>query len=79
MPGFDGTGPMGMGAMTGGARGPCNVYGRPYARGGFRPRLGRAMVQEMDFLRDQAAALKSELDAIEARLRTVESEEKASA
>ena len=24
MPGFDGTGPMGMGAMTGGARGLCN-------------------------------------------------------
>ncbi|MBW1829383.1 MAG: DUF5320 domain-containing protein [Deltaproteobacteria bacterium] len=24
MPGFDGTGPMGMGSMTGGARGLCN-------------------------------------------------------
>ena len=27
MPGFDGTGPAGMGPMTGGARGWCNPYG----------------------------------------------------
>ncbi len=27
MPGLDGTGPMGMGPMTGGARGWCNPYG----------------------------------------------------
>jgi len=27
MPGFDGTGPMGMGAMTGGGRGFCNPRG----------------------------------------------------
>ena len=26
MPGFDGTGPRGMGPMTGGARGFCNPY-----------------------------------------------------
>ncbi len=26
MPGFDGTGPVGMGPMTGGARGWCNPY-----------------------------------------------------
>ena len=51
MPGFDGTGPMGAGSMTGGARGFCNpayagygpvygggfCYGRSYGRGrGFR-------------------------------------------
>ncbi len=30
MPGFDGTGPRGMGPMTGGARGFCNPY---YAQG----------------------------------------------
>lgn len=51
MPGFDGTGPMGAGPMTGGARGLCNPayagyspvygrgfgYGRGYGRGrGFR-------------------------------------------
>jgi hypothetical protein len=47
MPGFDGTGPQGAGAMTGGARGYCNPaganvganiprgggYGRGYGRG----------------------------------------------
>jgi len=27
MPGFDGTGPMGMGAMTGGGRGFCSPWG----------------------------------------------------
>ena len=32
MPGLDGTGPMGMGPMTGGARGWCNPYS-PLARG----------------------------------------------
>jgi hypothetical protein len=49
MPGFDGTGPMGAGSMTGGARGFCNPayagYGRGYGRGrgfrrGFGPGLG---------------------------------------
>jgi hypothetical protein len=31
MPGFDGTGPAGMGPMTGGGRGWCSPYGAPYA------------------------------------------------
>jgi hypothetical protein len=31
MPGFDGTGPAGMGPMTGGRRGRCNPYGPRYA------------------------------------------------
>ncbi|MBN1811923.1 MAG: DUF5320 domain-containing protein [Anaerolineae bacterium] len=33
MPGLDGTGPAGMGPMTGGARGWCN----PYTYGPYRP------------------------------------------
>ena len=37
MPGLDGTGPLGEGPMTGGARGYCNPYGMPlrygYGRG----------------------------------------------
>jgi len=33
MPGFNGTGPMGMGPMTGGGRGFCNPWG---AQGGLR-------------------------------------------
>ena len=32
MPGFDGTGPMGAGSMTGGARGFCNPSGRGYPK-----------------------------------------------
>ena len=40
MPGFDKTGPMGMGPMTGGARGLCNPYRRPSARMGSMPWLG---------------------------------------
>lgn len=35
MPGFDGTGPRGMGPMTGGGRGFC-----AYPRGGVRPIIG---------------------------------------
>jgi hypothetical protein len=34
MPRFDGTGPAGMGPMTGGARGWCNPYNAPYAGSG---------------------------------------------
>jgi len=34
MPGFDGTGPMGAGPMTGGARGFCNPAGAGYVHGG---------------------------------------------
>ena len=51
MPGFDGSGPMGTGPMTGGARGFCNPANtgrsRPFARGvgmglrrGFRAGYG---------------------------------------
>lgn len=32
MPGFDGTGPAGMGPMTGGGRGPCTFFLYPGAR-----------------------------------------------
>jgi hypothetical protein len=35
MPRFDGTGPAGMGPMTGGARGPCNPHNARYA--GYSP------------------------------------------
>ena len=42
MPGFDGTGPRGMGPMTGGGRGLCNPRGiRASRRGGaYRGYLG---------------------------------------
>ena len=38
MPGYDGTGPRGMGAMTGGGRGSCVAS---VGRDVVRPRLGR--------------------------------------
>jgi len=42
MPGFDGTGPRGQGAMTGGGRGYCAVpvdeAGRQFGKGGFGAR-----------------------------------------
>ena len=51
MPGFDGTGPMGAGPMTGGARGYCNpnqsaygpatAYGPRYWGAGYGRGLGR--------------------------------------
>jgi len=39
MPGFDGTGPRGMGPMTGGRRGFCSPWGlgTMYGRGGGMP------------------------------------------
>jgi hypothetical protein len=38
VPGFDGTGPAGMGPMTGGARGRCNPYRPLYVGyGPYRP------------------------------------------
>ena len=42
MPGFDGTGPRGMGSMTGGGRGFCSPWGRGAAFAGYGtpPRMG---------------------------------------
>lgn len=42
MPGFDGTGPMGMGAMTGGGHGQCTPYYQTSGSAGFRPGQGRS-------------------------------------
>jgi hypothetical protein len=44
MPGFDGTGPMGAGPMTGGGRGYCNPAGAaygPWCGGGYGRGMGR--------------------------------------
>ena len=40
MPGFDRTGPQGMGPMTGGARGRCSPSGAWISRGGFGRGMG---------------------------------------
>ncbi len=109
MPGFDGTGPRGMGPMTGGGRGFCSPwgigaalrgygvppavgYGYPYYRGAgvpypfygtpttapgaapFAP--GMTKEQELEFLRNQAQAVKGQLEQIAARMRELETKEK---
>ena len=62
MPGFDGTGPRGMGPMTGGGRGYCVVpLGIPEA--------------ELDSLKNQARALRIQLEQIEARIENLRNTE----
>jgi len=127
MPGFDGTGPMGAGPMTGGARGFCNPayagqaplygrgfgYGRGYGRGrgfrrGYGPGLGwgrgygrgfgwrasypaggagygpaygplygnpygMSSEDELQMLRNEADAIKSDLEGINMRIEELES------
>ena len=96
MPGFDGTGPRGMGPMTGGGRGFCAVplpaawptysgrgayppygapRGTPYYGAGpdtsgavpLAPRMTRE--HELDFLKNQAQAMRGHLEQIEAKIR----------
>ncbi len=83
MPGFDGTGPRGMGPMTGRGMGPCGGgygYGR---RGGFGrgrgfwgkswcPFWGQSMElsdkDKVDYLKGEAEALRQELKDVESEL-----------
>ena len=123
MPRFDGTGPAGMGSMTGGGRGLCNSsrtaygptpilrpgyrgYGQGFGqgrgfRGGFGPGFGRGRgygrgfdfsgdylsmgrqywssyamnsQDKLNMLKDEAGAMKKELDAINDRIKKLESE-----
>ena len=86
MPGFDGTGPAGMGPMTGGGRGFCSpwgirsrtgIYGSPfyrpypyYAASPFASSMTRE--QEIEFLKNQAASMKTQLSDIEARIKELQ-------
>ena len=101
MPGFDGTGPRGMGPMTGGGRGFCAVpspaaspaymgrvafppygvpWGMPYYGAGpatpggvpFAPQMTRG--QKLDVLKNQAQAMRGQLEQIEARIQQLGSE-----
>lgn len=88
MPGFDGTGPNGMGPMTGGGRGFCGARGAgrrnyayprwaPYANPNYgaygfgmpAPRMSRD--QELEFLRNQAEALRQELRQLETEIEEI--------
>jgi len=84
MPGFDGTGPMGMGAMTGGGRGFCNPRGgivRNYAfprwapytyprygAYGFRPFVPRVSRER------ELEFLKGQAEALKDELKELENE-----
>ncbi|MCK9554848.1 DUF5320 domain-containing protein [bacterium] len=120
MPGFDGTGPLGQGPMTGGGRGFCVLpegtsrgtagvryfgrgfgYGRGFGRGrgrgwgrGFafgrpgwdsypyNPYAGLSYpanitpAQEADMLKAEARAMQEEINAINLRLKDIESAQK---
>jgi len=72
MPGFDGTGPRGMGPMTGGGRGFCAVplsASQPGYMGRalpWTPQMTRE--QELDFLKNEAQAMREQLEQIESRV-----------
>lgn len=87
MPRLDGTGPMGMGSMTGRGLGPCGYsrgYSRGYGRGGgFGWGYGRGygwgyrqptQTEEKTLVQDDIAALKEELKAAEERLSELENQ-----
>jgi hypothetical protein len=102
MPGFDGTGPRGLGPITGGGRGFCVVplspssptytekgdypptYGVPgstpsYGAGSTNPAAvpfasQMTRVQELDFIKNQAQAMRRQLEQIEARIQQLETE-----
>ena len=83
MPGLNGTGPRGMGPMTGGGRGFCNPRGAVPRQGAFR-RYGpygvypivssEARPQDIEALKDQAEALKNELKRLEAEIERLSAE-----
>jgi len=73
MPGFDQTGPMGQGPMTGRGLGPCGggmAYGRGYGRGrgwrhwGYYPPVR----EEKEVLVEELKSLKEEMKMLENRL-----------
>jgi Family of unknown function (DUF5320) len=59
MPGFNGTGPRGMGPMTGRGMGYCVI---PLS----------TQVKELDYLKEQARAMRRELEQIEVRIKKLE-------
>jgi uncharacterized protein DUF5320 len=80
MPGFDGTGPRGMGPMTGGGRGFCAIP-MPYATPRGTPYYGSpplmpemAREEELDYLKGLAQSMRNDLKEIETRLQEIENE-----
>ena len=83
MPGFDGTGPRGMGPMTGGGRGfcasPVGSAGIGYRGRGFAGIYGEAYSPvptktELEMLRNEFTLLQKELEVLEAKLKSMEAQ-----
>lgn len=87
MPGGDGTGPMGMGPMTGGGRGFCAIPmkdwrgpygGRGFGRGrgrGWRGgwmRFNQPQEEDLETLKAYACDIKQELANIEERIEALQ-------
>ena len=79
MPRFDGTGPRGLGPMTGRGLGPCGLglgrgggYGRGFWCGcpmcGYYPGKKLTQDEEKDLLKEEMEELNREKEAIEKRL-----------
>jgi len=58
MPGFDGTGPHGLGPMTGRGMGYCVIP--------------LSTPEELDYLKKRAQVMRGELEQIKVRIRTLE-------
>lgn len=70
MPGFDGTGPRGMGPMTGRGMGPCGGgygYGRGVRYGASYPsRITKK--EEREILENELDAIQEEMNDVKSRL-----------
>lgn len=87
MPGFNGTGPMGKGAMTGGGRGFCSLpldsqTGGPWAgRRFFNGGCGRGRKNRFygaglsEWKSDERMVLQEQIAVIQARLKELEEEQ----
>ncbi|MDD5648350.1 MAG: DUF5320 domain-containing protein [Dehalococcoidia bacterium] len=82
MPGFDGTGPRGLGPMTGGGRGFCGIppgsARMAYRSGRFAGVYGQgysglSTQADLDQLRNEVEQLQSEIEIIEAKIKSMES------
>lgn len=82
MPGFNGTGPRGMGPGSGWGRGPCGAGPRRFWCGGGRGRGWNAApygypypaeAEEKAYLENEVQSLRGELQALERRLENLKS------
>ncbi|MFA5714867.1 MAG: DUF5320 domain-containing protein [Candidatus Paceibacterota bacterium] len=73
MPGFDKTGPEGLGEGTGRGMGPCCTKNGLGFRRGFGCRRFFTKKEESELLKEEAEALEGELKAVKERIAEIES------